>query len=89
MIQTNGSFHHLIDQLDSRLERIESTLDRIADQNEARHDKNDERHEKLNGRVSSLEQEHAQVKGGWKAASFIGGVAGAAGGIIAKYLGGS
>lgn len=79
---SNGSFDHLISQLDRRLARIEHSLDRLVDETGDKHDK-------LHDRVTSLENDRAKVQGGWKAASFIGGVAGAAGGIIAKYLGGS
>ena len=77
----NGSFDHLIGQLDRRLERIEVAIDRLADNQE-------EHHEKLNGRVSELEKKNAEVKGGWTVLTIVGSVAGAVGGIASKWLGG-
>lgn len=76
----NGSFDHLIGQLDRRLERIEITLDRLVDQN-------DERHEKLNGRVAELEQTRAKAQGGWTVITIVGSIAGAIGGYASKWLG--
>lgn len=81
MQASNGSFDHLISQLDRRLERIEHAIDRLVDET-------GERHEKLNGRVTQLEQRNAEVKGGWTVLALIGTVAGTVGGIAAKWFGG-
>lgn len=75
----NGSFDHLIGQLDRRLERIEESIDRLADNL-------GERHDKLNGRVSELEQNHAEVRGGWWVLSIVGSIAGAVGGFASKWI---
>jgi SMC interacting uncharacterized protein involved in chromosome segregation len=80
-MSVNGSFPHLMEQLDRRLGRIEQAIDRL--------DVNlDERHEKISERINALEKTKAEVAGGWKVASVIGGIAGAVGGITAKWLGG-
>lgn len=75
----NGSFNHLIDQLDRRLERIETTLDRLVDTA-------DEKHERLNGRVRELESKASEVRGGWTALTVVGAVAGTLGGLASKWF---
>lgn len=75
----NGSFDHLIGQLDRRLARIEVSLDKVIEHV-------DDKHEKLNGRVVDLEKRNANVAGGWKAVGIIGGIAGTVGGVVAKWL---
>lgn len=76
----NGSFDHLIGQLDSRLERIEQSIDRLTAQVE-------HRHEQLNGRVRKIEDRHSEQRGGWTVLTVIGSVAGVVGGYASKWLG--
>jgi hypothetical protein len=78
---SNGSFDHLIGQLDRRLERIEMAIDNLAGEL-------DGKHEKLNGRVNQLEHRNAEVRGGWTVLALIGTVAGTVGGIASKWFSG-
>ena len=80
MTGINGSFGHLIDQIDARLLRIEGSLDRIERTV-------DEKHDHLNGRVRDLENKNAEARGGWTVLTVIGTAAGAVGGIAAKWFG--
>ena len=75
----NGSFDHLISQIDRRLQRIEVTLDRIVETV-------DEKHDHLNNRVRELENKHAEARGGWTVLTVIGTAAGAVGGFAAKWF---
>ena len=77
----NGSFDHLIVQLDSRLSRIEHAIDRLIDETAAKH-------EKLHARVQQLEHTNAKVSGGWSVLTVVGTVSGVVGGIATKWIGG-
>ena len=80
MQNVNGSFGHLIDQLDRRLERIEQAIDHLSNDLDGKHDK-------LNGRVQQLEQRNAEIRGGWTVLAAIGTVAGGLGAFIYHLLG--
>jgi predicted ATPase len=75
----NGSFDHLIIQLDGRLARIEHAIDRLLDETDARH-------EKVNGRLTVLEHRNSEAKGGWYMFGVIGTAAGVVGGLVTKWF---
>jgi hypothetical protein len=76
---SNGSFYHLIEQLDSRLARIELTLDRLSDD----HSK---RHREVHERVTVLELHKAESAGSWKTLTLLAGSVATVASIATTYL---
>lgn len=77
--QSNGSFFHLIEQLDARLARIETTLDRLSDDYRGRH-------KEIHERVNVLEIHNAENSGSWKTLTLISGGVATVAGIVTSYL---
>jgi hypothetical protein len=77
--QNNGSFSHLIEQLDARLARIEHTLDRLADDHSSRH-------KEIHTRVTVLEMHKAENAGSWKTLTLVSGGIATVAGIATSYL---
>jgi len=80
----NGSYDHLMRQLDARLGRIEEGIDRLADQQAVRDSK-------MENRLTMLELYKAEAQGGWKALTIAGSIgaaiAGLAGGYVSRFFG--
>jgi hypothetical protein len=77
--QTNGSFFHLIEQLDARLARIELTLDRLSDDYA-------NRHKTIHDRVTVLEIHKAENAGSWRTLTLVSGGIATVAGIATSYL---